>query len=66
MTPEYMEYVSYSIHMSLESGTFADNWICAIVNPLLKKSDLDLDLSVTSSMYRNLKELSLIKFMTTR
>ena len=30
------------IYLSLESGVFADNWKCALVNPLLKKPGLDL------------------------
>ena len=30
------------IYLSLESGVFADNWKCALVNPLLKKLGLDL------------------------
>ena len=30
------------INLSLESGSFASNWKCALVNPLLKKTGLDL------------------------
>ena len=30
------------INLSLESGSFAPNWKCALVNPLLKKTGLDL------------------------
>ena len=30
------------INLSLGSGSFASNWKCALVNPLLKKSGLDL------------------------
>ena len=29
-------------NLSFQSGTFADNWKCALVNPLLKKPGLDL------------------------
>ena len=30
------------INLSLESGSFASNWKCALVNPLLKRTGLDL------------------------
>ena len=30
------------INLSLESGSFASNWKCTLVNPLLKKTGLDL------------------------
>ena len=49
------------INLSLESGRVADNWKCALVNPLLKKSGLDLVFkncrpvsNLQTSMYRNL------------
>lgn len=48
------------INRSLASGTFADNWKCALVNNPFKKPGLDsagfsktIDLSVTSSMCQN-------------
>ena len=39
------------VNLSLESGTFADNWKCALVNPLLKKPGLDL-------VFKNCKPIS--------
>ena len=30
------------INLSLESASFASNWKCALVNPLLKRTGLDL------------------------
>ena len=30
------------INLSLQSGTFADQWKCALVHPLLKKQGLEL------------------------
>lgn len=50
------------INMSLESGTFADNWKCALVNPLLKKPGLDLVLK----NYRPVSNLQYVSKLTER
>ena len=45
------------INLSLESGSFASNWKCALVNPLLKKSGLDLVL-------KNYRPVSNLQFVS--
>ena len=45
------------INLSLESGSFASNWKCALVNRLLKKSGLDLVL-------KNYKPVSNLQFVS--
>jgi len=44
------------INLSLESGTFADNWRCALVNPLLKKPGLDL-------VFKNYRPVSNLQYV---
>lgn len=46
------------IKLSLESGSFALNWKCALVNPLLKKTGLDL-------VFKNYRPLSNLQYVKT-
>ena len=50
------------VNLSLESGTFADNWKCALVNLLLKKPGLDLVLN----NYRPVSNLQYVSKLTER
>ena len=50
------------INLSLESGSSASNWKCALVNPLLKKSGLDLVLK----NYRPVSNLPFVSKLTER
>ena len=50
------------INLSLESGVFADNWKCALVNPLLKKPGLDL----VFKNYRPVSNLQYVSKLTER
>ena len=47
--------LTHIINLSLSTGTFAENWKCALVKPLLKKSGLDL-------IYKNYRPVSNLKF----
>ena len=49
--------VTKTINMSLESGTFADNWKCALANPLLKKPGLDL-------VFKNYRPVSNLQYLS--
>ena len=50
------------INLSLESGSFASNWKCALVNPLLKKTGLDL----VFENYRPVSNLQYVSKLTER
>ena len=50
------------INSSLESGMFADDWKCALVNPLLKKPGLDL----VPRNYRPVSNLQYVSKLTER
>ena len=50
------------INLSLESGTLADDWKCALVNPLLKKAGLDL----LFENYRPVSNLQYVSKLTER
>ena len=50
------------INLPLESSTFADNWKCALVNPLLKKPGLDL----VFKNYRPVSNLQYVSKLTER
>lgn len=50
------------INLSLESGAFALNWKCALVNPLLKKTGLDL----VFKNYRPVSNLQYVSKLTER
>ena len=45
------------INLSLESGSFASNWKCALVNPLLKKTGLDL-------VFKNYRPVSNVQYVS--
>ena len=49
--------ITKMINLSLESGLFADNWKCALVLPLLKKSGLDL-------LYKNYRPVSNLQYVS--
>lgn len=50
------------INPSLESGSFALNWKCALVNPLLKRTGLDL----VFKNYRPVSNLQYVSKLTER
>ena len=50
------------INLSLESGSFASNWKSALVNPLLKKTGLDL----VFENYRPVSNLQYVSKLTER
>ena len=50
------------INLSLESGLFASTWTCALVNPLLKKTGLDL----VFKNYRPVSNLQYVSKLTER
>ena len=43
--------ITKMINLSLNSGEFADNWKCGLINPILKKPGLDL-------LYKNYRPVS--------
>ena len=45
------------INLYLESGSFASNWKCALVNPLLKKTGLDL-------VFKNYRRVSNLQYVS--
>ena len=49
--------ITKMIDLSLESGLFADDWKCALVLPLLKKSGLDL-------LYKNYRPVSNLQYVS--
>ena len=49
--------ITKMINLSLESGLFADDWKCALVLPLLKKSGLDL-------LYKNYRPVSNLQYVS--
>ena len=54
--------ITKMIDLSLESGLFADDWKCALVLPLLKKSGLDL----LYKSYRPVSNLHYVSKLTER
>ena len=54
--------ITKMINLSLESGLFADDWKCALVLPLLKKSGLDL----LYKSYRPVSNLHYVSKLTER
>ena len=61
-TQVLLPVVTKIINLSLESGVFADNWKCALVNPLLKKPGLDL----VFKNYRPVSNLQYVSKLTER
>ena len=45
------------VNLSLESGMFAGDWKCALINPLLKKDNLDL-------LFNNYRPISNLQFVS--
>ena len=45
------------VNLSLESGIFAGDWKCALVNPLLKKDNLNL-------LFNNYRPISNLQFVS--
>ena len=48
------------INLSLNSGEFADNWKCGLINPILKKPGLDL----LYKNYRPVRDLQCVSKLT--
>ena len=57
-----LPFITRIINLSLESGSFASNWKCALVNPLLKKTGLDL----VFENYRPVSNLQYVSKLTER
>ena len=49
--------ITKMINLSLEFGLFTDDWMCALVLPLLKKSGLDL-------LYKNYRPVSDLQYVS--
>ena len=45
------------INLSLNSGEFADDWKCGLINPILKKPGLDL-------LYKNYRPVSNLQYVS--
>ena len=59
---ELLPVITKIVNLSLESGSFASNWKCALVNPLLKKTGLDL----VFNYYRPVSNLQYVSKLTER
>ena len=49
--------ISKMINLSLNSGEFADDWKCGLINPILKKPGLDL-------LYKNYRPVSNLQYVS--
>ena len=49
--------ITKMINLSLNSGEFADDWKCGLINPILKKPGLDL-------LYKNYRPVSNLQYVS--
>ena len=49
--------ITKMINLSLNSGEFADDWKCGLINPILKKPGLDL-------LYKNYRPVSYLQYVS--
>ena len=53
----YQSLLKIMINLSLDSGEFADDWKCGLINPILKKPGLDL-------LYKNYRPVSNLQYVS--